>query len=61
MHLSGKRHRQELERYDVKHVPTVLLLDSSGKVLKEHRGFMNDIAFCNNFLETSATDSLDAP
>ena len=52
VHLDNKTHKPLLEKYEVTKTPVVLLLDSSGKVLKRHDGFMTDIAFCNDFLET---------
>jgi len=52
VHLDDKTHKPLFAKYGVTRTPVVLLLDSSGKVLKRHDGFMTDITFCNDFLET---------
>jgi len=54
--LDVKTHEAAALRYGVTESPTVLLLDSRGKVLKTHSGFMRDIDFCNDFLGVKAKD-----
>jgi len=50
VHLTIQGDRKAAERYDVHNSPTVLLLDSDGKILKRRDGFMTDLAFCNDML-----------
>ena len=54
VHLRTQADESEVQRYHVTKSPTVLLLDSDGKVLKKHEGFMTDLSFCNNMLGVSA-------
>jgi len=60
VHLTAKANQAEMDKYKVRKLPTVLLLDSAGREVKRREGFMTNITFCTEFLEKAASD-LPAP
>jgi len=56
--LNDSDHRDVMERYGVQKLPTSLLLGPDGKEIRRHEGVMNDIAFCNDFLGITDSESL---
>lgn len=56
VHLNNKANKQAMQEYEITRLPSVLLLDSTGKVLKKREGFMTDIDFCNDFLGVAYAD-----
>ena len=46
------------KRYNVKNLPTFLLLDAQGKVLNRRAGFVGEAAFQNGFLDCSEVKGL---
>lgn len=52
VHLSIQANAKEAEQYKVTASPVLLLLDADGKVAKRQDGFVTDLDFCNNFLNS---------
>lgn len=61
VHLTDKYNRSEMDKYGIRKLPTVILLDSSGNELKRHEGFMTDLTFCNDILGKSASGISTSP
>ena len=58
--LDISKNEDTAKKYNVKETPTVLLLDSDGKVLKRLESLKNDFEFCAEFLGVSNINTLPA-